>query len=154
MMLSLDTAYRSFGGEVEASSTPTICRLPDSRRHQLWAIAQENEYHSDGCDTLHLKREIGHQPTDDGDGDNRTERSNDENAQQAAKVTPGWPATGILHSQPSADPECHEGTSQQCNDIQAERKTVLPSGRLIVMPAIENRGRNNPRRAQYDHIRD
>src|ERR1700720_1920164 len=40
MMLSLDTAYRSFGGEVEASSTPTICRLPDSRRHQLSAIAQ------------------------------------------------------------------------------------------------------------------
>src|SRR5260370_28347575 len=39
MPLSLDTAYRSFGGEVEASSTPTICRLPDSRRHQLWAIA-------------------------------------------------------------------------------------------------------------------
>jgi hypothetical protein len=39
-MLSLDTAYRSFGGEVEASSTPTICRLSDSRRHQLWAIAQ------------------------------------------------------------------------------------------------------------------
>jgi undecaprenyl-diphosphatase len=38
-MLSLDTAYRSFGGEVEASSTPTICRLSDSRRHQLWAIA-------------------------------------------------------------------------------------------------------------------
>src|SRR5207247_7362714 len=40
MRLSLDTAYRSFGGEVEASSTPTICRLPDSRRHQLWAIAR------------------------------------------------------------------------------------------------------------------
>src|ERR1022692_4249095 len=39
MTLSLGTAYRSFGGEVEASSTPTICRLPDSRRHQLWAIA-------------------------------------------------------------------------------------------------------------------
>ena len=39
MTLSLDTAYRSFGGEVEASSTPTICRLPDSRRHQLSAIA-------------------------------------------------------------------------------------------------------------------
>jgi hypothetical protein len=38
-MLSLDTAYRSFGGEVEASSTPTMCRLSDSRRHQLWAIA-------------------------------------------------------------------------------------------------------------------
>jgi hypothetical protein len=35
----LGTAYRSFGGEVEASSTPTICRLPDSRRHQIWAIA-------------------------------------------------------------------------------------------------------------------
>src|SRR5947208_11686331 len=42
MMLSLDTAYRSFGGEVEASSTPTICRLPDSRRHQLSAIAPED----------------------------------------------------------------------------------------------------------------
>src|SRR5712671_5832962 len=39
MTLSLDTAYRSFGGEVEASSTPTICRLPDSRCHQLSAIA-------------------------------------------------------------------------------------------------------------------
>src|ERR1700738_3304263 len=39
MTLSLDTAYRSFGGEVEASSTPTICRLSDSRRHQLSAIA-------------------------------------------------------------------------------------------------------------------
>jgi hypothetical protein len=38
-MLSLDTAYRSFGGEVEASSTSTICRLSDSRRHQLSAIA-------------------------------------------------------------------------------------------------------------------
>src|ERR1700730_7017721 len=39
MMLSLDTAYRSFGGEVEASSTPTICAFSDSRRHQLSAIA-------------------------------------------------------------------------------------------------------------------
>src|SRR3984893_10819912 len=43
MMLSLDTAYRSFGGEVEASSTPTICRLPDSRRHQLSAIALRHQ---------------------------------------------------------------------------------------------------------------
>src|ERR1700737_264759 len=42
MALSLGTAYRSFGGEVEASSTPTICRLPDSRRHQLWAIAPQH----------------------------------------------------------------------------------------------------------------
>src|SRR6202022_204353 len=33
------TAYRSFGGEVEASSTPTICRLSDSRRHHFRAIA-------------------------------------------------------------------------------------------------------------------
>src|SRR5258708_11958925 len=39
MTLSLGTAYRSFGGEVEASSTPMICRLPDSRRHQLSPIA-------------------------------------------------------------------------------------------------------------------
>src|SRR5216683_1846136 len=43
MMLSLDTAYRSFGGEVEASSTPMICRLPDSRRHQLSAIAPSGD---------------------------------------------------------------------------------------------------------------
>ncbi len=35
----VDTAYRSFDGEVEASSTPTICRPSDSRRHQLPAIA-------------------------------------------------------------------------------------------------------------------
>jgi len=42
MMLSLDTAYRSFGGEVEASSTPTICRHPDSPRHQLSAIAPKS----------------------------------------------------------------------------------------------------------------
>src|ERR1700689_4896311 len=41
MMLSLDTAYRSFSGEVEASSTPTICRLSDSSRHQLSAIAHQ-----------------------------------------------------------------------------------------------------------------
>jgi hypothetical protein len=27
MTVSLGTAYRSFGGEVEASNTPTICRL-------------------------------------------------------------------------------------------------------------------------------
>ena len=47
-MLSLDTAYRSFGGEVEASSTPTICRLPDSRRHQLSAIARSLQQRT-GC---------------------------------------------------------------------------------------------------------
>src|SRR5260221_9049554 len=46
MTLSLGTAYRSFGGEVEASSTPTICRLPDSRRHQLWAIARFHHSHT------------------------------------------------------------------------------------------------------------
>src|SRR6266850_3899602 len=39
MTLSLGTAYRSFGGEMEASSTPMICRLLDSCRHQLSAIA-------------------------------------------------------------------------------------------------------------------
>jgi hypothetical protein len=35
MTLSLETAYRSFSGEVEVTSSPTICRLPDSRRHQF-----------------------------------------------------------------------------------------------------------------------
>src|SRR4051794_15943359 len=43
MTLSLGTAYCSFGGEVEASSTPTICRLSDSRRHQLSAIARASK---------------------------------------------------------------------------------------------------------------
>src|SRR5215471_9913211 len=33
------TAYHSFGGEVEASNTPTIRRLIPSRRHQLSPIA-------------------------------------------------------------------------------------------------------------------
>src|ERR1700732_4319677 len=33
------TAYRSFGGEVEALNTPTIRRLTLSRRHQLSALA-------------------------------------------------------------------------------------------------------------------
>jgi hypothetical protein len=33
------TAYHSFGGEVEASSTPTIRRLTPSCRHQLSLIA-------------------------------------------------------------------------------------------------------------------
>ena len=50
MTLSLGTAYRSFGGEVEASSTPTICRLPDSRRHQLSAIALRiSIFRAKGC---------------------------------------------------------------------------------------------------------
>src|ERR1700682_4516176 len=59
MTLSLDTAYRSFGGEVEASSTPTICRLSDSRRHQLAAIAPDIAaigdavFHADG-----LRRDV------------------------------------------------------------------------------------------------
>src|SRR5262249_56660254 len=34
------TAYHSFGGEVEASSTPTIRRLIPSRRHQISPIAR------------------------------------------------------------------------------------------------------------------
>src|SRR6516225_5803135 len=38
--LALVTAYHSFGGEVEASSTPTIRRLTPSCRHQLSLIAQ------------------------------------------------------------------------------------------------------------------
>src|ERR1039458_5675335 len=35
MRLSWVMAYHSFGGEVEASNTPTIRRLTPSRRHQL-----------------------------------------------------------------------------------------------------------------------
>src|SRR5260370_38851125 len=58
MMLSLDTAYRSFGGEVEASSTPTICRLPDSRRHQLSAIAPAYAGPSDGPCDLELALDV------------------------------------------------------------------------------------------------
>ena len=36
-------AYHSFGGEVEASNTPTIRRLTSSRRHQLQVIAPEKD---------------------------------------------------------------------------------------------------------------
>src|SRR6516225_2054959 len=39
--LALVTAYHSFGGEVEASSTPTIRRLTPSCRHQLSLIAPD-----------------------------------------------------------------------------------------------------------------
>src|SRR5258708_36024079 len=39
MMLSWARAYASFGGEVEASTPPPICPLPDPRRHQVPAIA-------------------------------------------------------------------------------------------------------------------
>src|ERR1700686_1976606 len=65
MMLSLDTAYRSFGGEVEASSTPTICRLSDSRRHQLWAIAaflstRPQRTHRVDCRRVVLRLHQGH----------------------------------------------------------------------------------------------
>jgi hypothetical protein len=36
-------AYHSFGGEVEASNTPTIRRLTPSRRHQLPRITREHK---------------------------------------------------------------------------------------------------------------
>src|SRR5436853_6151624 len=39
MTLVSVTAYHSFGGEVEASNTPTIRRLTPSCRHQLSPIA-------------------------------------------------------------------------------------------------------------------
>jgi hypothetical protein len=38
--VSVGHGYHSFGGEVEASSTPTIHRLTPSCRHQIPAIAQ------------------------------------------------------------------------------------------------------------------
>src|SRR5437879_11086177 len=39
------TAYHSFGGEEEASNTPTIRRLTPSCRHQLLRIAQDTYLH-------------------------------------------------------------------------------------------------------------
>jgi hypothetical protein len=48
--LSWVTAYHSFGGEVEASNTPTIRRLTPSRRHQLSRIARAPATH---CYSLH-----------------------------------------------------------------------------------------------------
>ena len=48
---------------MEASSTPTICRLSDSRRHQLWAIALANPRRGhDADDDLHTA-ETPKQPT-------------------------------------------------------------------------------------------
>jgi hypothetical protein len=43
MTLVSVTAYHSFGGEVEASNTPTIRRLTPSCRHQLPRIALDDE---------------------------------------------------------------------------------------------------------------
>ena len=43
MTLLSDTAYHSFIGEVEALNTTTIRRLTRSRRHQLLAIAPQND---------------------------------------------------------------------------------------------------------------
>ena len=40
------TAYHSFDGEVEASTTPTICRLLDLHRHQLSTIAPNEAAHA------------------------------------------------------------------------------------------------------------
>src|SRR5277367_2254730 len=42
MTLVSVTAYHSFGGEVEASNTPTIRRLTPSCRHQLPRIAPQS----------------------------------------------------------------------------------------------------------------
>src|SRR5437773_5739392 len=44
MTLVSVTAYHSFGGEVEASNTPTIRRLTPSRRHQLSLIALDQAF--------------------------------------------------------------------------------------------------------------
>ena len=41
--LSLDTAYRSFGGEVEARTPPRYAAFPNSRPHQLSEIALGRE---------------------------------------------------------------------------------------------------------------
>src|SRR5882757_714335 len=50
--LSLDTAYHSFGGEVEARTPPRYAACSTSRRHQLQAIALagliESESHRAG----------------------------------------------------------------------------------------------------------
>src|SRR5262249_2242980 len=105
---------------------------------------EEKEEHSGEHETLRLKREMGDQPTDDCDSDNRTERSNDNKAQQAAKITRGWRAAGETHSPRSARPKYHEGANQKCNDIETEWKTVLPVGCVFAMPGIENYGGNDP----------
>src|SRR5438132_1360911 len=54
MTLVSVTAYHSFGGEVEASNTPTIRRLTPSCRHQLPRIAHRRP--------LLLRLEHAHRP--------------------------------------------------------------------------------------------
>src|SRR5438874_13799542 len=49
MTLVSVTAYHSFGGEVEASNTPTIRRLTPSCRHQLLRIARLSKRGSNPC---------------------------------------------------------------------------------------------------------
>src|SRR5213083_326001 len=56
MTLVSVTAYHSFGGEVEASNTPTIRRLTPSCRHQLPPIARSHfvRIQCCGCSLVHL----------------------------------------------------------------------------------------------------
>jgi transposase len=58
MTLVSVTAYHSFGGEVEASNTPTIRRLTPSCRHQLPRIAPgyAPELNPDELVWSHMKR--------------------------------------------------------------------------------------------------
>jgi hypothetical protein len=78
---------------------------------EIISSSEEKKEHSDEHETLRLKWKIGDQPTDDGDGDNRTERSNDHKAQQAAKISRGWPAASEARSPRRARPECHQGAN-------------------------------------------
>jgi Plasmid pRiA4b ORF-3-like protein len=53
------TAYHSFGGEVEASNTPTIRRLTSSCRHQLSCIAQRHALFGNVTEPLRMLRRRG-----------------------------------------------------------------------------------------------
>ena len=111
------------------------------------SIAKDKQHNSGEREVLQLTGKMDDQPTDYGDGNNRTERTNNDKAEQAAKVTRRWPAAGDLNSPAGATPVCHKGANQQRNDIKAEWQTVLPSGSLFAMPLVKNNGRNDARRA-------
>jgi hypothetical protein len=64
-----------------------VHQVADEQAAEVIPPSEEKEEHSGAHETLRLKREIGDQPTNDADGDNRTERSNDHKAEQATKIS-------------------------------------------------------------------
>src|SRR6266849_7423158 len=137
MMLSLNTAYRSFGGEVEASSTPTICRLSDSRRHQLLAIAQ----------VARLRLELTHVgQTQTEIGELRTAIELERSLRQEADLA-AFAAAQLATETPVKRPVGPPGKLR--NEIEVVLEALLPELRLVRDSLIVIAAEFSNRRALY-----